>query len=129
MNAKGEELMIEKLSARVIAGIVAALIAVAVAWAAFHFYEKSRSQGAQARVDHEQSSAMMNSAADAVATVGADAARVTVSEELTRSNEAQIRAAPGADQRIDPRAHDAGIAALCRRAAYRNDPKCKETDR
>ena len=61
--------MIERLSARVIAIIVAAALAVLVVWAAFHFWQKSRSQGAQARVEHEQTQALSNSANDAVATV------------------------------------------------------------
>jgi Flp pilus assembly protein TadB len=117
--------MIENLSARVIAIIVAAVVAVLVVWAAFHFWEKSRSQGAQARVDTAQSGAASNSAADAIGTVAASGARESASEDLTRQNEANIRAANGSGDAVNPAVRDAGIQALCRRAAYRNDPRCK----
>jgi Flp pilus assembly protein TadB len=117
--------MIENLSARVIAIIVAAVVAVLVVWAAFHFWEKSRSQGAQARVDTAQSGAASNSAADAIGTVAASGARESASEDLTRQNEVNIRAANGSGDAVNPAVRDAGIQALCRRAAYRNDPRCK----
>lgn len=117
--------MMERLSARVIAYIAAAAIAVLVVWAAFHFWQKSRSQAAQARVQHEQTQALSNSASDAVGTVAASGEAAAASEALTRSNEQAIRAANGADAPVNPAARDAGIAALCRRQAYRNDPRCK----
>jgi Flp pilus assembly protein TadB len=117
--------MMGNLSARVIAGIVAAIVAIAVIWAAFHFWEKSRSQGAQSRVDHAQGEAMSTSANDAVDTTAAAGKRESQSEDLTRSNEREIRAAPGASDRVNAGVDAAGRAALCRRAAYREDPKCK----
>jgi Flp pilus assembly protein TadB len=117
--------MIERLSARVIAIIVAAVVAVLAVWAAFHFWEKSRSQGAQARVERSQAEAASNSAADAINTVARSGEAETASESLTRSNETNIRAAPGSTDAVNPAVRDAGIAALCRRTAYRNDPRCK----
>jgi Flp pilus assembly protein TadB len=113
------------LTARVGAMIVAAVLAVLAVWAAFHFWEKSRSQAAQARVERGQTQAMSNSAADAVGTVARSGEASAASEALTRSNEQQIRAAPGASDKVNPAERDAGIAALCRRQAYRNDPRCK----
>jgi hypothetical protein len=47
------------------------------------------------------------------------------SEELGRKNSEEIHAAPGANDRVNSGVDAAGRAALCRRAAYRNDPKCK----
>jgi hypothetical protein len=44
---------------------------------------------------------------------------------MTRQNDRDIRAADGAAVKIGPGVDAAGRAALCRRAAYRNDPKCK----
>lgn len=115
---------LEKLSARMIAGIVAAIAAIIIIWAAFHFWEKSRSQGAQARLDHAQSGAMQNSAADAIETVSQAGNREADSEALTRSNEREIQAAPGASDAVNPAVAAAGRAALCRREAYRNSPRC-----
>jgi Flp pilus assembly protein TadB len=117
--------VIERLSARVIAIIVAAALAVLVVWAAFHFWQKSRSQGAQARVEHEQTQALSNSANDAVATVARSGEASAASEALTRSNEQEIRHAKGADAPVDPAARDAGLRSLCRRAAYRGSERCK----
>lgn len=117
--------MFANLSARVIAMIVGVVLLVILVWAAFHFWEKSRSQGAQSRVERSQADAASNSAADAIATVEASGARETASESLTRENEANIRAANGASDAVNPAVRDAGLAALCRRAAYRNDPRCK----
>ena len=117
--------MIEKLSARVIAMIVAAIVAVLVIWAAFHFWEKSRSAASQARVERSQAQAASDSSKDAIGTVAASGARETASEDLTRSNEQTIRNAPGAGDVVNPAADAAGRAALCRRDAYRNDPRCK----
>jgi Flp pilus assembly protein TadB len=117
--------VIERLSARVIAIIVAAALAVLVVWAAFHFWQKSRSQGSQARVEHAQTEALSNSANDAVGTVARSGEASAASEALTRSNEQEIRNAKGADAPVDPAARDAGLRSLCRRAAYRDSPKCK----
>lgn len=113
------------IPAKIIAGLVAAALAVLVVWAAFHFYEKSRSQGAQARVEASQAQAASNSAADAVSTVARSSEATAASEELTRTNEQQIRAADGANDKVNPAVRDAGIAALCRRQAYKDDPRCK----
>lgn len=86
---------------------------------------KIRSMGAQSRVDSAQSGAASNSAADAIGTVAASGERESASEDLTRRNEANIRAANGATDAVNPAVRDAGIQALCRRAAYAKDPRCK----
>jgi Flp pilus assembly protein TadB len=116
--------MIERLGAKVIAGIVAAAIAVLVVWAAFHFWQKSRSQAAQSRVERSQAEAASNSAADAIGTVARSGEDAAASEDLTRSNERDIRNAAGADDKVNPAARDAGLSALCKRQAYANDPRC-----
>lgn len=87
--------------------------------------QRIRSQAAQARLEHAQSEALSNSAADAISTVSASGARETASEDLTRSNERNIRDAPGAGDVVNAGVISAGMAALCRRAAYRDDPRCK----
>lgn len=87
--------------------------------------DKRRSEAAQSRVEREQTGALSNSAADAIDAVGAAGGRETASEQLTRDNEKEIRNAPGADQAVDPRARDAGLASLCRRPAYAGSERCQ----
>ena len=113
------------LSIKVIAMIVAAAVLVAVIAFGVRSCDKHRSEAAQARLQRDQGSAQSNSAADAVSAVAASSAASEASEELTRQNEQQIRAAPGASDKVNPAVRDAGIAALCRREAYRNDPRCR----
>lgn len=119
--------MIPSLSARIVAIIAAAVMALLVIWAAFHFWEKSRSQGAQAHVERSQAGAASNSAADAIGTVARSGESEAASEALTRANERDIRNAQGSSDKVNPAARDAGIAALCKRSAYANDPRCKKS--
>lgn len=111
--------------ARIIAIVVAGILAVLVVWAAFHFWQKSRSQAAQSRVEASQAQAAHDSAAEAINAVAASGAREAASDELTRTNEEEIRNAKGANAPVDPASRDAGLRALCRRAAYSDDPKCR----
>lgn len=105
-----------------IAGVVLLLVAVALF---VRSCDKRRSQAAQTRVERSQAEAASNSAADAVNAVAASSKAAEASEGITRENDKTIRAAPGASDPVNPGARDAGIAALCRRQAYRNDPRCK----
>jgi hypothetical protein len=115
-----------KLSAQLILiGALVALVALVV-FAGPAACNKIRSMAAQGRVQHAQAEAQSNSGADAVGTVAASGEASAASEALTRSNEQQIRAANGANAKVDPAARDAGIAALCRRQAYANDPRCHQ---
>lgn len=84
-----------------------------------------RNKAAQTRVDNAQAGAASNSAADAIGTVARSGEAAAASEALTRSNEQTIRAADGANDKVNPAVRDAGIAALCKRAAYKDDPRCK----
>jgi hypothetical protein len=77
-------------------------------------------------VERSQAEAAANSAADAIGTVARSGEAERASEDLTRTNEQQIRAAEGSNAAVNPAARDAGIAALCRRQAYRDDPRCKK---
>ena len=77
---------------------------------------------AQTKVDAAQHNALATSAGEAIATQGNVATNAAASEDLSRSNEQDIRHAKGADQAIDPAARDAGFASLCKRAAFRNNP-------
>jgi hypothetical protein len=87
--------------------------------------QKMRSMGAQSRVDSAQSGAASNSAADAIGTVARSGEAESASEEVTRSNQRDNRGAQGANDPVNPASRDAGIAALCKRSAYANDPRCR----
>lgn len=113
------------IARRVIAYILGALLIVGLITFGVTQCDKRRNQAAQGRVDNAQAGAQSNSAADAIGTVQGAGQRETGSESLTRENEKEIKAAEGANQRIGPGVDYAGRAALCRRAAYANDPKCK----
>lgn len=105
--------------------ILGAVILLAVTIEGVHSCDVRHNKAAQSRVEASQAQAASNSAADAIGTVAASGEASAASENLTRSNEQQIRAADGANDKVNPAVRDAGIAALCRREAYRNDPKCK----
>lgn len=112
------------ISLRVVSMVVGGLLTLGLVLLTLHECSKRRSEASQARVEHAQSDAAANSAADAVNTVSRSGEAERASEELTRSNEQQIRAAQGANDKVNPAVRDAGIAALCRRQAYANDPRC-----
>jgi FtsZ-interacting cell division protein ZipA len=109
---------------RAILLIVSGLIIVAAIIEGVHSCDVRHNKAAQSRVEASQAQAASNSAADAVSTVARSSEATAASEELTRSNEQQIRAAEGANDKVNPAVRDAGIAALCRRQAYANDPRC-----
>jgi hypothetical protein len=112
------------LTARAVFFIVGIVVMVLAIVFAVHSCDVRRSKAAQSRVEASQAQAASNSAADAVNTVAASGAASAASEDLTRSNDRDIRAAQGSNQAVNPAARDAGISALCRRKSYANDPRC-----
>ena len=78
----------------------------------------------QAKLNANVAGAAVESGKDAVNTVGQAAGRAEQGDQLTRENSDAIHAAPGSDAKVDPAARDTGLASLCKRAAYRLDPKC-----
>jgi FtsZ-interacting cell division protein ZipA len=117
--------MLERLSTRVIAIIVAVIAAVLIVGFTVRSCDKRHAQAAQSRVERSQADAASNSAADAIGTVAASGAQEAASEDLTRSNEQEIRNAEGSNAAVNPAARDAGLRSLCRRPAYRDDQRCK----
>lgn len=112
------------LTARIIFFIAGVVVLVLAAVFTVRSCDKRHSRDAQSRLDAAQGDAQANSAADAVNTVAASGEAQAASEEMTRENERNIRAAQGASNAVDPAVRNAGIAALCRRKAYENDPRC-----
>jgi hypothetical protein len=114
-----------KLTTQAILLIALVALAALVVFAGPAACNKIRSMAAQGRVDHAQAGAASNSAADAIGTVARSGEASAASEALTRANGEQIRAADGANQKVGAGVDAAGRAALCRRQAYADDPKCK----
>ena len=113
-----------EIALRVILIAVAALVLIVAVGFTVRSCDKRRSEAAQSRLNASQGEAQSNSAADAIGTVARSGESERASEDLTRSNEQQIRAASGANDKVNPAVRDAGIAALCKRKAYANDPRC-----
>jgi ABC-type protease/lipase transport system fused ATPase/permease subunit len=118
-----------EIGAKLIATVVAVIVLVLVVGLTVRSCDKRRSQAAQERVERSQSEAAANSAADAIEAVTRSGEATAASEELSRENERDIRAAEGASVKVGSGVDAAGRAALCKRAAYRNDPKCKRAVR
>jgi Flp pilus assembly protein TadB len=87
--------------------------------------QQARQQAAQSRVDKAQTGAVVESAKDAIATQGRQQRDFEASEDLTKQNTKEITNAKGADIQIAPDVSAAGLASLCRRAAYRDHPRCR----
>lgn len=113
-----------EIGARLIAYVVGVILLVVGIGLFVRSCDARHSKAAQTRVERSQSEAQSNSAADAIGTVSRSGEAEKASEDITRSNEQQIRAAPGANDKVNPAVRDAGIAALCRRQAYAHDPRC-----
>lgn len=86
--------------------------------------QKARQAGREASLSAELSKAVSESGKDAVGVVGAVSGRNTATDEITRENADAIRNAQGAGAPVDPAVRDAVLGGLCKRAAYRSDPKC-----
>jgi FtsZ-interacting cell division protein ZipA len=117
--------MIANLSTRVIAIIVGAVLLLGIIAFGVHSCDQRRSKAAQTRLQSAQGEAQSNSAADAIGTVERSSEAAEASENLSRNNERDIRSAQGASDKVNPAVRDAGIAALCKRQAYENDPRCR----
>lgn len=107
--------------------IIAALVLVVIVLGGLQFcsWQRARQQAAESRLQRNQTEALSNSAQDAIATQGRSQAEERASEELSRSNEKEIRDAEGANDRVNPAVRDAGLRSLCRRAAYRDSERCR----
>ena len=90
-----------------------------------HSCDVRRNRAAQGRVEASQTQAAANSSADAINTVSRSGEAQAASEGQSRQAEQDIRAAEGANQAVNPAVRDAGIAALCKRRTYANDPRCR----
>lgn len=77
-----------------------------------------------ARLNANQAEAIAASGNDAVNTAARVAASSETGDAIHQENADAIQNAPGAAAPVDPRLRDAGLAGLCRHAAYRREPRC-----
>lgn len=110
------------MTTKLILGAVAALLIVFALW--WLYATITAKPKAEARLGKNQTEAAQQSGEDAVNTVGAAGEREAGIDETTRTNEREIRNAEGADAPVAGGVRDAGLRSLCRRASYRNDPRC-----
>lgn len=106
----------------VLLGFCAALVIAVL----FGLSQCQRAQNARttANVAKGQAGASIESGGDAVGTVGNRSAADAASDQITRENEDAIRKADGSSAPVAAPVRDAGLNSLCRRAAYRGDPRC-----
>lgn len=108
------------LRSTLIAGAVA--LVLAMLW--LSQCQQARTAGAEARLGNAVAGAAVESGRDAVGAVGGVSASETAIDRTGRQNDADIRSAAGAGEAVPAAVDTAGRAGLCRRAAYRGDPKC-----
>ncbi len=119
----GREIGTRLIATAIFAAFVLALLLFGVSQC-----DKRRNQAAQTHLERAQGTAAQESSRDAINTVSGAGEREAESADLTRENEKEIRNAQGADERVGAGVNAAGRRSLCRRAAYRDDPKCRVFD-
>ncbi|WP_404480052.1 hypothetical protein [Novosphingobium sp. BL-52-GroH] len=110
--------------ASIVGRLLLALVAIGAILFGLHQCQTARRAGSEAALSAQMGKAASDDGKDAVGVVGAVSGRNSASDDLTRENEDAIRNAPGAATPVDPGVRDAGLAGLCRRAAYRDSEKC-----
>jgi len=86
--------------------------------------EQARSAKTQAKLSAGQAGAAIESGRDAANMIGNRMEAEAETDQLTRENADAIRNAEGASAPVAAPVRDAGLASLCRRAAYRGKPEC-----
>lgn len=104
--------------------LIAAVVALVLGVVLLATCQGWRTAGAKAALGNAAGRAAVESGKDAIGAAGAVSASVAAYDEQGRKTDAEIRRAAGADTPV-PAAVDAAVRrGLCRRAAYRRDPKC-----
>lgn len=106
------------------AAAIVALGALLVGILLLRSCETERTAKVSTKLATGRAGASLASGADAVDTTGSVQGNEVASDAITRENDDAIRNAEGASAPIANAVRDAGLASLCRRAAYRGNPKC-----
>ena len=109
-------------TARAVAIIVVVAIVVGILFLRSCQAERTAKVGTKLATG--QAGASLASGADAVDTTGNVQGNEIAADAITRENDDAIHKADGAGAPVATAVRNAGLASLCRRAAYRGDPKC-----
>lgn len=112
-----------------IGGLILLALSIVLALFALDQWKAARSANAQAKLSTGQTGAAIESGRDAANTIGNRMDADAVTDQLTRENADAIRNAEGASAPVAAPVRDAGLASLCRRAAYQRDPRCMQQPR
>lgn len=114
-----------KLATRTLVVVLAAaVLLVLTSVLVYRHWVSQKSVETKLEISKGQTGAALESGRDAVDTVGNQMASERSVDQVTRENEDEIRSAEGADAPVAAPVRDAGLAGLCRRAAYSHDPRC-----
>lgn len=115
--------IIERNAVRIMVAIV--FVALILGFMTLRSCQAERTAKTQAKVSTGQAGAALQSGQDATNTVGNRMDADTAEDQQTRTNGDEIRKADGASAPVAAPVRDAGLTALCRRTAYRDNPRCK----
>jgi len=85
-----------------------------------------RNSKTRVELGKNQTDAALASGKDAVSTIAETHSDEIATDKITSENEKAIRNAKGSNEVVSSPANDAGLASLCRRAAYRKRPECMQ---
>ena len=112
--------MLERLSTRIIAAILLCVAVVGLVLAVLHFWQSSRSAGAQSRVDKAQGEAAASTGHEATGTVANTAAAADSDRKTSQEAQDAINRAEAGNS------NDAADAAVCSLRAYRDTERCRQ---
>ena len=110
------------LARKALVALGAVILAIMLLWGAYRLL--TGTERAKARLGENQTEAAIESGKDAVQTVGAAGERDASIDRATTENNDAIQKADGADAPVAAGVRDAGLAGLCKRRVYRDDPRC-----
>ena len=108
----------------IIAALAALALIILLVLFGWHEWRVSRTAHTETRLAAGQAGAALASGQDAANIIGNRMDADAGTDPVTRENANAIRNAPGASAPVDPALRDIALRGLCRRAAYRHDPKC-----
>lgn len=117
------DFLFDKIGKAATVALAVGLAMALILWG-YNSFVDGKTAKVEARLGKEQTDAALNSGRDAVETVAGVNSNDADTDATTRSNDRDIRTAPGADAPVDPAVAAAGRRSLCKRAANRDKPEC-----
>ena len=109
---------------RTVLYVIGGVVAVLALWWLIATLTGGKRATVEAKLNSNISGAALASGKDAVDTVGDEQASESAADAMTIQNAVVIHSAVGADAPVAPEVRNAGLLAICHRAAARSDPKC-----